>query len=172
MKLSQPLSERLAKAKEASQRSVMDHDLALKRLDAILPMPSRKLPARDITAATLLAVSRWAHTQKDYGVQINDSEAVTQEGGTGQSAQPLEALQTRTGISNVQVQTILLKGQYVSIEGLQEFVKEQMVAEYASVSSLKLSGKNFEMTVQIFGLKPIGDQRNVIELNGGGGHVR
>lgn len=138
----------LEAAQLAHGRSTMDYDRALRELDQILPLPLKALPSRDLTLASMALLSRWAHSSKDYGVTLNDLQAQG-DPNNGQSLQSIRSFQTSVGPTGML--TVRIRGTYQSLEEWIEFVKEQMIYQYVSVSQLKLQGQTFEMVLEIFG---------------------
>ena len=110
---------------------------------------------QDIDLVMVESLARWTKTQKDYGVTIMEMGGNT-VGAGGQAVVPTAQMRTLNAASGLQSQEVMLKGNYIALEDLQSFLRQQVVEPGASISAIKLKGYAFEARVQLFGQSPKG----------------
>jgi hypothetical protein len=151
--LTQPQLERVSQEKlktTSLEKSVGD---ASAEITVLGRFAAGEVDKTDIDQVMVESLARWSKTQKDYGVSITEMGGLL-SGAVGQSVIPTAQMRSVNPASGLQTQDIVLKGTYIALEDLQDFLDTQVVAAGASLAAIKLKGYVFEARVQIFGTTP------------------
>jgi len=136
-----------AKAQVASLERAIE--LTQQELRFINSFQTSPVEPISIDRVTMEMMSRLHHSYPDFGLSLGEVSAGNSVGG--QSVLPMTSLQGQNNATGLMSQEISIKGTYESLEELQGFLSQQILAHGGSLSTLKLRNNSFELKVQVFG---------------------